>query len=124
LTAALAPHGGPLDLDTRDLAIVSIESGAGKRLPYSLESADAIRGSRLRIDLPSGVDRVRIRYRTSDHASALGWLEPAQTASGRHPYLFSQCQAIHARSIVPLQDTPRRRVTLRHAWMYPPSCAA
>jgi aminopeptidase N len=109
--SSLAPGGGPLDLDTRDLAIVSIESAAGKRLPFSLELADTIIGARLRIDLPAGVDSVLIRYRTSDHASALGWLEPAQTASGRHPYLFSQCQAIHARSIVPLQDTPRRRVT-------------
>ncbi len=109
--SSLSAHGGPLDLDTRELAIVSIDSTAGKKLPYSLEPLDPILGARLRIDLPAGVDGVRIRYRTSERASALGWLEPAQTASGQHPYLFSQCQAIHARSIVPLQDTPRRRVT-------------
>jgi leukotriene-A4 hydrolase len=108
---SLAAHGGPLDLDTRELAIVSIESAAGQRLPYSLNAPDPILGARLRIDLPSGVDRVRLRYRSSKSASALGWLEASQTASGRYPYLFSQCQAIHARSIVPLQDTPRRRVT-------------
>lgn len=108
---SLAPEGGPLDLDTRELSIVAIESSSGQRLPYALSAPDAILGARLRIDLPGGVDRVRVRYRTSNHASALGWLEPAQTASGRHPYLFSQCQAIHARSVVPLQDTPRRRVT-------------
>jgi hypothetical protein len=38
--SSLAPRGGPLDLDTRGLAIVSIESVAGKKLPYSLESPD------------------------------------------------------------------------------------
>src|SRR6187401_3454780 len=87
--ASLAPEGGPLDLDTRALSIVSIESAGGQRLPYSLAAPDPILGARLRIELPGGVDRVRVRYRTSNHASALGWLEPAQTASGRHPYLFS-----------------------------------
>src|SRR4029079_18672114 len=109
--ASLAAHGGPLDLDTRELSIHSIESAAGQRLPYELTAPDPILGARLRINLPGGVDRVRVRYPTRSAASALGGLAPPQTASGRHPYLFSQCQAIHARSIVPLQDTPRRRVT-------------
>ena len=54
--------------------------------------------------------RSRIRYRTSPDASALQWLAPAQTTGGVQPFLFSQCQAIHARSVVPLQDTPRLRV--------------
>jgi aminopeptidase N len=53
---------------------------------------------------------VRIRYRTSPGASALQWLDPPQTSGGRHPFLFSQCQALHARSVVPLQDTPRVRI--------------
>ena len=61
--------------------------------------------------LPAQTSEVTIAYRTSPEALALQWLDPAQTAGKRHPFLFSQCQAIHARTIVPLQDTPRARVT-------------
>src|SRR5207237_3174352 len=71
---------------------------------------EPILGARLRILLPEASEGVRVRYATSPHASALQWLDPEQTAGGRLPYLFSQCQAIHARSVAPLQDSPRFRI--------------
>lgn len=111
VTLALrAPGAGTLDLDTRDLAIDAVHDQAGRPLPFVLHAAEPILGARLAIELPTGTTEVRIRYRTSPDASALQWLEPAQTAGKRQPFLFSQCQAIHARSVVPLQDTPRLRV--------------
>src|SRR4051812_1755167 len=111
--AFAAPGGGPLDLDTRDLAIDAVEALDGRALPFALHTAEPILGARLAIELPAGSTGVRIRYRTSPVASALQWLEPAQTAGGRSPFLFSQCQVIHARSVVPLQDTPRLRIRYR-----------
>jgi leukotriene-A4 hydrolase len=116
LTLARSPardRGGPLDLDTRGLDVRAVSGGAGEPLPFELGPSDEILGTRLRIMLAPGVERVSLRYATSPDASALGWLLPEQTASRQHPYLFSQCQAIHARSVVPLQDTPRRRITFR-----------
>jgi leukotriene-A4 hydrolase len=107
--SAARQRGGALDLDTRGLHIEAVEA-AGQPLPYELGAADPVLGSRLRITLPPGTPSVVIRYQTGEQATALGWLAPEQTAGKRQPYLFSQCQAIHARSIVPLQDTPRRRV--------------
>jgi aminopeptidase N len=110
---APAASAGPLDLDTRDLHVEAITDGDGAPLAFDLAPADPILGARLRVDLPAGARSLRIVYRTSPSASALQWLEPAQTKGGRAPFLYSQCQAIHARSIVPLQDTPRVRLRYR-----------
>ncbi|HEX6836131.1 MAG TPA: M1 family metallopeptidase [Polyangia bacterium] len=105
----LGDGGEAIDLDTRDLAIEAVDDGAAP-LRWELAAAEPILGARLRVAL-GGARVVRIRYRTSAAASALQWLTPAQTAGGVHPFLFTQCQAIHARSLVPLQDTPRVRIT-------------
>jgi leukotriene-A4 hydrolase len=114
------PGGGELDLDTRDLRIDAVTALDGTPLPHDLAAPEPILGARLRIALPAGAAGVRIRYRTSPLASALQWLDPAQTAGGR-PFLYSQCQPIHARSLAPLQDTPRIRITVGSARFTVPS---
>ncbi|MEW6435054.1 MAG: M1 family metallopeptidase [Myxococcota bacterium] len=116
--AAPVAEAGPLDLDTRDLAIDAV-SGSGGALPFTLHPAEPVLGSRLEVTLPKGETEVRIRYRTSPNASALQWLEPAMTLGGKQPYLFSQCQAIHARSVLPCQDTPAFRVTYQAELVVP-----
>lgn len=47
-----------------------------------------------------------IAYTTTKSCSAAQWLPPAQTAGKVYPYMFTQCQAIHARSLVPCMDCP------------------
>src|SRR5690606_28522152 len=104
-----------LVLDTRDLTVRSVELRGADRSPlqFRLDKPDPILGSALRIAMPAGDETlvVSIEYETSPNASGLQWLEPAQTAGGKHPYLYSQSQAIHARSWIPLQDTPAIRTT-------------
>jgi leukotriene A-4 hydrolase/aminopeptidase len=113
--------GGRLDLDTRDLSIEAVSDAAGPA-PFTLDGPDPIRGARLSITTKS--DRITIRFSTSPKASALQWLEPAQTAGKRRPYMFTQCQAIHARSVMPCQDTPRVRSTYDCRLSVPPDLRA
>ncbi len=112
---AAGSQNAPLILDTRDLSIEKTEtSGDGKKYAatkFELGAADKILGSPLTIELPANSKFVRIFYATSPNASGLQWLAPEQTAGKRTPFMFSQAQAIHARSFIPLQDSPQIRVT-------------
>ena len=104
-----------LVLDTRDLTIEKVEAlnvgGAAQAVKYTLDKADPLLGSALHVELAQPAAAVRIHYRTAPGASGLQWLGAELTASKQHPFLFSQSQAIHARSWVPLQDTPGVRFT-------------
>ena len=104
---------GTLDLDTKGLEILSVQVPGHGPIAWELDEPDAILGSRLRLDLPAETQEVAITYRTSPDAMALQWLEPSQTEGKVAPYLFSQCQQIHARTMVPCQDTPVVRVAYK-----------
>jgi leukotriene-A4 hydrolase len=100
-----------LVLDTRDLTIEGVslgEAASATPLAYSLAAPDAVLGQALRLELPAGTSAISIRYRTSPGAAALQWLAPAQTA-GQHPFLFTQSQAILARTWLPCPDSPGLR---------------
>lgn len=103
-----------LILDTNDLDIRSVEAGDGAKwapAPFRLGADDVNLGSKLEITLPAGATRVKVAYRTSPGAEGLQWLTAEQTAGKRHPFMYSQNQAINARSMAPVQDTPAVRMT-------------
>ncbi|WP_307719049.1 M1 family metallopeptidase [Massilia glaciei] len=104
-----------LDLDTRDLVVSKVQTqdakGAWTTLAHSLGKADAEKGQALHIHAAGQPAKIRIHYRTSPGAAALQWLTPAQTMSGKRPFMFSQSQLLDARSWVPVQDTPAVRFT-------------
>ncbi len=100
------PSSGPLDLDTKGLEIVAVSGVSGEAIAYELGDEVPILGRRLRLALPRGTRTVGITYETGPEAVGLQWLAPEQTAGKRHPFLFTQFQPIHARTMLPCQDTP------------------
>ncbi|HRN61751.1 MAG TPA: M1 family metallopeptidase [Luteimonas sp.] len=103
-----------LVLDTRDLAIDKVEGevdGGWQPLQFALADPDPTLGSKLTIETPQRPAKVRVSYRTSPGASGLQWLDAGMTEGKQLPFMFSQSQQIHARSWVPLQDTPQVRYT-------------
>ncbi|UTA47592.1 M1 family metallopeptidase [Simiduia sp. 21SJ11W-1] len=103
-----------LVLDTRDITVIATSAridGKWQKTGFKLGKLDPAMGQPLRIALPPAADKIKVQYRTSPQASGLQWLTPVQTAGKKHPFLFTQAQAIHARSFIPLQDTPQVRTT-------------
>lgn len=108
--------GKTLVLDTRDLTINNVSmlnaKGQWQAVPFSLGVVDKVKGAALTIQFPQErVAKVKINYHTSANPSGIQWLTPEQTQGKQWPFMFSQSQAIHARSWIPLQDTPAVRQT-------------
>ncbi|MHC9086388.1 M1 family metallopeptidase [Luteimonas sp. RIT-PG2_3] len=103
-----------LVLDTRELTIRKVEGeadGQWQPLQFALAPADPVLGSKLTIQVPQRNAKVRVDYSSAPTASGLQWLTPEMTEGKTLPFMFSQSQQIHARSWVPLQDTPAVRYT-------------
>src|SRR5207244_4366897 len=99
-----------LVLDTNGLAISSVTAD-GAPAKFALGDAVKFLGRPLTIAIEPGTESVAIDYTTSPDAAAVQWLAPEQTAGGKHPFLFTQSQAILARTWVPCQDSPGVRMT-------------
>ncbi len=98
--------------DTQDLDIQKVTIGSEeKETTWSLDKPHEIFGSALRISITPQTEMVTIYYATRPQAAALGWLEPAQTAGKKLPFLFTQGQSILTRSWIPCQDSPGIRIT-------------
>ena len=115
-TAALdlvrQPDAQQVVLDTRDLTIRSVADAGGQPLEFTLgDAGPGPMGRPLHVRLRPDTRRIVVSYETAPGAAALQWLTPAQTAGKRHPYLFSQGQAILTRSWIPTQDSPGIRQT-------------
>ncbi|CAL3967739.1 unnamed protein product [Diplocarpon coronariae] len=98
-------------LDTSFLDISDISLNGTKIKDWKVAERSEPYGSPLSVRIPGGASKgsvveLAITLATTDKCTSLQWLPPAQTGNKKYPYMFSQSQAIHNRSIFPCQDTP------------------
>jgi len=93
-------------LDTKWLEIdYAADITTGEKLQHVLCTEHDVFGSPLVIKAPEGDNpKVRVYFQCLRDGAAQ-FLPPSCT-SGTHPYVFTQCQAIWARSLFPCQDCP------------------
>ena len=90
--------------DTKDLNILAVsDADLQKSLQFKILKKDKILGSALEIILNKNTKNISIEYSTSENAAALQWIDSS--------FLYTQSQAILARSWIPCQDGPGIRFT-------------
>lgn len=119
-----APDADVILLDTKGLNIEKVVLNNEVPAEYKLSETDAILGQGLAILLKQGTTSITIVYTTQPQAEALQWLNKEQTAGKQQPFLFTQSQAILARSWVPCQDSPGIRFTYDATVTVPPNLLA
>lgn len=97
-------------LDSSHVAVSSVKINSTES-KWTVKDRTEPLGSPVHIAVPEGVAKgevvkVDIEVATTDACTALQWLTPEQTSGKKAPFMFSQCQAVHCRSLFPCQDTP------------------
>ena len=100
-----------LILDSKDLTIHKVLLEDSIETSFSFGEKSEVFGQPLTVEVEPSTKVVSVYYTTSPDAEALQWLTPEQTLGKVHPFLFSQSQAILARSWVPCQDGPGVKFT-------------
>lgn len=99
--------------DVKQLKIEKITLGDlnGNETFFRLGEHSDVLGQPLYVAIKSDTKKVNIYYSTTDKTEAIDWLSPNLTAGKKHPFLYTQGEAILTRSWIPLQDSPANRIT-------------
>lgn len=105
-------YGEVIVLDTKALNIYSvIDSDTGEKLNFTLDEQYKLSslGVPLKIYKEFNKDdliTIVIKFSTTSECTAIDWLDPEQTSGKIYPFMYSQCQSIYCRELLPVQDTP------------------
>ena len=104
--------GTEIVFDSRQLQIQKVTLDTDeKETTFTLGDEVKYLGQSLHVKIDPSTTRVTIYYSASKDAAAIQWLNPQQTAGKKYPFLFTQSQAILARTWIPCQDSPGIRFT-------------
>ena len=109
-------------LDVRDLDISSVTLDGTTPALWSLNQTEV--GEALTIGIQPGTRAVTIHYATAPDAAGLHWNTAMQSYGRQEPYLYSVSEAIYARTWIPVQDSPSRRMTYEATLRVPPQLLA
>ena len=93
--------------DIRELDILNVKID-GKEVSFRVGEEQDFIGSPLSVSITQASMKVSITYNTQPGADAFLWVEESE---GMAPFLFTQSQAILARTWIPCQDSPGVRFT-------------
>ncbi len=124
LTLDRKSEASQLILDSHGLDIAGVSRPSGETLAWMLGDTDPQLGQPLVVELPPSATEIVVSYATRPTAEAVQWLLPEQTTDKQQPFLFTQSQAILARTWVPCQDSPAVRMSYSARVQVPPQLLA
>ena len=118
-TVVMSATASELVLDTSAGLMVRKAFVCGAEVEHTMRAPHAAFGVACVVPIPAALREqgreltIKLEYATSAESTALQWLPPEQTAGKQWPYMFSQCQAIHARALLPCPDAPSAKFTYK-----------
>ncbi|KAF7549370.1 hypothetical protein G7Z17_g6433 [Cylindrodendrum hubeiense] len=117
ITAECISEISEIILDTSYLKIDSVTVD-GKPTQWELQPRSEPNGSPLHVRLARRYTNgesvyIKIEFETTTQSTGLQWFSAEQADDKKHPFMFSQCEPVHARSIFPCQDAPSIKSTFR-----------
>ena len=105
-------YGEVIVLDTKALIIESIiDSDTGEKLKYVLDEQYKLTALGIPLKIykqfyKDDIITIFIKFSTTSEGTSIDWLEPEQTSGKKYPFMYTQCQSILCRELLPIQDTP------------------
>ena len=109
--------GEVIILDTRALKIHSvIDSDTGDELEFILDEQYSLDANGVPLKIYKEFSKgdlitILITYCTKEAGGAVQFLDKEQTTGKKYPFMFTQCESILTRELLPIQDTPAVKLT-------------